>query len=75
MDCVIIQNLARIVRAHRGTEGVRAFATRCGVSPATVSRTERELPSSLETLERFVTALAIDPRELFARDTHHGAGI
>lgn len=75
MGCALRDNLARIVRGKRGSESMRAFAARIGLSATHVSRVENKQLTSLETVERLVGALAIDPRDLFATDANHGEGI
>lgn len=56
-----ILKLSKLLIARRGEAGVREFAKRVGISPATLSRVERGMLPDLETFTKICSFLKIDP--------------
>jgi len=60
---LMISDLARLLKAKRGSRGVRAAALDAGVSPATYSRVENGHMPDLETFAKLCKWLERDPKE------------
>ena len=56
-----ILQLGKLVMERRGNEGVREFAKKLGVSPATLSRVENGKLPDLETFSKICDKLDLDP--------------
>ena len=59
-----ILKLGKLVMERRGSEGVREFAKKLGVSPATLSRVENGKLPDLETFSKICDKLDLDPAEI-----------
>jgi transcriptional regulator with XRE-family HTH domain len=59
-----ILKLGKLLMERRGEEGIRAFAKKLGVSPATLSRIENGKLPDLETFSKLCGKLDLDPAEL-----------
>jgi transcriptional regulator with XRE-family HTH domain len=55
--------LSTLLKNRRGDEGVRATATKIGISAATLSRVERGHVPDIETFRRICAWLEVDPNE------------
>lgn len=66
---IALENLGEAVRAKRGSEGIRATATKVGISPATLSRIENGHLPDLETFRRICGWLEADPAAILGFDT------
>ena len=56
--------LGKLVMERRGNEGIREFAKKIGVSPATLSRVENGKLPDLETFSKICDKLDLDPTEI-----------
>jgi transcriptional regulator with XRE-family HTH domain len=61
---VTILQLGKLVMERRGSEGLREFAKKLGVSPATLSRVENGKLPDLETFSKICDKLDLDPAEI-----------
>jgi len=59
-----ILKLGKIVMERRGEEGIREFAKKLGISPATLSRVENGKLPDLETFSKICDKLGLDPSEI-----------
>jgi transcriptional regulator with XRE-family HTH domain len=59
-----ILKLGKIVMERRGEEGIREFAKKLGISPATLSRIENGKLPDLETFSKICDKLGLDPSEI-----------
>jgi transcriptional regulator with XRE-family HTH domain len=59
-----IVKLGKIVMERRGEEGIREFAKKLGISPATLSRIENGKLPDLETFSKICDKLGLDPSDL-----------
>jgi transcriptional regulator with XRE-family HTH domain len=59
-----ILKLGKIVMERRGEEGIRGFAKKLGISPATLSRVENGKLPDLETFSKICDKLDLDPSEI-----------
>jgi transcriptional regulator with XRE-family HTH domain len=59
-----IVKLGKIVMERRGEEGIREFAKKLGISPATLSRIENGKLPDLETFSKICDKLGLDPSEI-----------
>jgi transcriptional regulator with XRE-family HTH domain len=59
-----ILKLGKLVMERRGNEGIREFARKIGVSPATLSRVENGKLPDLETFSKICDKLDLDPTEI-----------
>jgi transcriptional regulator with XRE-family HTH domain len=59
-----ILKLGKIVMEKRGEEGIREFAKKLGISPATLSRIENGKLPDLETFSKICDKLGLDPSEI-----------
>jgi len=59
-----ILKLGKLVMERRGNEGIREFAKKLGVSPATLSRVENGKLPDLETFSKICDNLDLDPAEI-----------
>lgn len=66
---MMISDLARLLKAKRGSRGVRAAALDAGVSPATYSRVENGHMPDLETFAKLCTWLQRDPKEFLGMES------
>lgn len=66
---LMISDLARLLKAKRGSRGVRAAALDAGVSPATYSRVENGHMPDLETFAKLCTWLQRDPKEFLGMES------
>ncbi len=59
-----ILKLGKLLMERRGNEGVREFAKKLGISPATLSRVENGKLPDLETFSKICDKLGLDPAEI-----------
>ena len=59
-----ILKLGKIVMEKRGEEGIREFAKKLGISPATLSRIENGKLPELDTFSKICDKLGLDPSEI-----------
>src|SRR5438067_12861558 len=59
-----ILKLGKLLMERRGEEGIREFAKKLGISPATLSRIENGKLPDLETFSKLCAKLELDPAEL-----------
>jgi transcriptional regulator with XRE-family HTH domain len=59
-----ILKLGKLLMERRGNEGIREFAKKLGVSPATLSRVENGKLPDLETFSKICDKLGLDPAEI-----------
>jgi DNA-binding Xre family transcriptional regulator len=59
-----ILKLGKIVMERRGEEGIREFAKKLGISPATLSRVENGKLPDLETFSKICEKLNLDPSDI-----------
>jgi transcriptional regulator with XRE-family HTH domain len=59
-----ILKLGKLLMERRGEEGIREFAKKLGISPATLSRIENGKLPDLETFSKLCGKLDLDPAEL-----------
>jgi len=59
-----ILKLGKLLMERRGEEGIREFAKKLGISPATLSRIENGKLPDLETFSKICGKLGLDPAEL-----------
>src|SRR5579864_8438742 len=59
-----ILKLGKLLMERRGNEGIREFAKKLGVSPATLSRVENGKLPDLETFSKICDKLDLDPAEI-----------
>lgn len=77
-----ILKLGKLLMERRGEEGIREFAKKLGISPATLSRIENGKLPDLETFSKLCDKLDLDPAELLqvskkpsARQPAHVSGV
>jgi len=66
---LMISDLARLLKAKRGSRGVRAAALDAEVSPATYSRVENGHMPDLETFAKLCKWLQRDPKEFLGMES------
>lgn len=59
-----ILKLGKLLMERRGGEGIREFAKKLGVSPATLSRIENGKLPDLETFSKICDKLDLDPSDI-----------
>ena len=59
-----ILKLGKLLAERRGDMGVREFAKKLGISPATLSRIENGKLPDLETFSKICDKLQLDPAEI-----------
>lgn len=59
-----IVKLGKLLMERRGNEGIREFARKLGVSPATLSRVENGKLPDLETFSKICDKLDLDPNDI-----------
>src|SRR5260370_337318 len=59
-----IMKFVKIVMEWRGNEGIREFAKKLGISPATLSRVENGKLPDLETFSKICDKLDLDPSDI-----------
>jgi len=59
-----ILKLGKLLMERRGDEGIREFAKKLGISPATLSRIENGKLPDLETFSKICDRLDLDPTDL-----------
>jgi transcriptional regulator with XRE-family HTH domain len=59
-----ILKLGKLLMERRGNEGIREFAKKLGISPATLSRVENGKLPDLETFSKLCDKLDLDPAEI-----------
>jgi transcriptional regulator with XRE-family HTH domain len=59
-----ILKLGKLLMERRGEEGIREFAKKLGISPATLSRIENGKLPDLETFSKLCDKLDLDPAAL-----------
>lgn len=59
-----ILKLGNLVMERRGEEGIREFAKKLGISPATLSRIENGKLPDLETFSKICDKLDLDPSDI-----------
>lgn len=59
-----ILKLGKLLMERRGNEGIREFAKKLGISPATLSRIENGKLPDLETFSKICDKLQLDPAEI-----------
>jgi transcriptional regulator with XRE-family HTH domain len=69
-----ILKLGKLLMERRGEEGIREFAKKLGISPATLSRIENGKLPDLETFSKLCDKLALDPAELLQLGKKSPAG-
>lgn len=62
-----LQRLGPLLRAQRGSRGIREVAQEIQISPATLSRIERGKVPDLETFRKACRWLNIDPADILGR--------
>jgi len=59
-----ILKLGKLLMERRGNEGIREFAKKLGISPATLSRVENGKLPDLETFSKICDKLDLDPSDI-----------
>jgi transcriptional regulator with XRE-family HTH domain len=59
-----ILKLGNLLLERRGDEGIREFAKKLGISPATLSRIENGKLPDLETFSKICDKLGLDPSDI-----------
>ena len=59
-----ILKLGKLLMERRGDEGIREFARKLGISPATLSRIENGKLPDLETFSKICDRLDLDPSDI-----------
>jgi DNA-binding Xre family transcriptional regulator len=59
-----ILKLGKLVMERRGEQGIREFAKKLGISPATLSRVENGKLPDLETFTKICDKLDLDPSDI-----------
>lgn len=58
-----LEELAGLIRQHRGSMGIRAAAAEIGISPTTLSRIENGHIPDMQTLEKVCRWIGKDPTQ------------
>lgn len=68
-----LETLGQLVADRRGSHGVRATATKIGISPATLSRVENGHLPDLENFRKICRWLKVDPSLVLGFDADVGS--
>ena len=67
-----LDTLGQLVKDKRGSHGIRATATKIGISPATLSRVENGRLPDLENFQKICRWLKVDPSVVLGFDANVG---